>query len=587
MTTPVSARFSPKSVSTKILLIVEFVTAFTIIVAALAIFQMSKIGAEITAIAEHDIPLTRELNSVTVGQLEQAILLERMLRAGKIGSLDDDELYRESRDAFMKLSAKVDEAIVSSRTIAESGLGAAKTPAAVEEFRAVLDQIAEIEKTHKTFAQHVEEAASLIEAGKVDEAIHLGETIEAEEERLDQRLISTLNTIESFTANAATNAENHEHEALMQLIAVSVVSVILGASLAIFFARRGIAAPLRSVAGALTALARGDTTANVDVNSRDEVGQVAGAFGTFRENLIEMERLREQAAEEEARVEQEKRDAMMRLADELERTVKTIAMQLSSAVEELSTVATSMAENANQTRERASTVAAASEQASSNIQTVAAASEELSASIAEISRQVTKALDLSAHSTDQARTSNETVEGLSASTARIDEVIKLISDIADQTNLLALNATIEAARAGEAGKGFAVVASEVKNLANQTGRATEDIGNHIQQMQSGSKLTAEAIVGVVQAIASIDEQIAGIASAIEEQNAVTSEIARNASEVADGSTSISSNIADVSNDTLNSSASADQIRATVQSLGEQSSLLTSELDRFLTTIRAA
>ncbi|WP_319775742.1 methyl-accepting chemotaxis protein [Breoghania sp.] len=587
MTPLVSARFSPKSVSTKILLIVEFVTAFTIIVAALAIFQMSKIGAEITAIAEHDIPLTKELNSVTIGQLEQAILLERMLRAGKIGSLDDDELYRESRDAFMKLSAKVDEAIVSSRTIAERGLGAAKTPAAVEEFRAVLDQIAEIEKTHKTFAQHVDKAASLIEAGKVDEAIHLGETIEAEEEKLDQRLISTLHSIETFTANAAINAENHEHEALTQLIAVSVVSVILGASLAIFFARRGIAAPLRSVAGALTALARGDTTANVDVNSRDEVGQVAGAFGTFRENLIEMERLREQAAEEEARVEQEKRDAMMRLADELERTVKTIAMQLSSAVEELSTVATSMAENANQTRERASTVAAASEQASSNIQTVAAASEELSASIAEISRQVTKALDLSAHSTDQARTSNETVEGLSASTARIDEVIKLISDIADQTNLLALNATIEAARAGEAGKGFAVVASEVKNLASQTGRATEDIGNHIQQMQSGSKLTAEAIVGVVQAIASIDEQIAGIASAIEEQNAVTSEIARNASEVADGSTSISSNIAAVSNDTLNSSASADQIRATVQSLGEQSSLLTSELDRFLTTIRAA
>ncbi len=587
MSNPESSRFSPKSVSTKILLIVEFVTAFTIIVAALAIFQMSRIGAEITTIAEHDIPLTKELNSVTVGQLEQAILLERMLRAGKVGSLNDEELYRQSRDAFLKLSGEVDKAILSSRKIAETGLNAASSPAAVEEFRLVLGQIEEIEKTHKTFAGHVGEAATLIEAGKIEEAVHLGETIEAEEEKLDQRLISTLNSIETFTANAATKAETHEHEALLQLIVVSVVSVIVGASLAILFARRGIATPLRSVASALTALARGDTSASVTVNSRDEVGQVAGAFGAFRENLIEMERLRQQAAEEEARIEQEKREAMMRLADELERTVKTIAMQLSSAVEELSTVATSMAEGANQTRERASTVAAASEQASSNIQTVAAASEELAASISEISRQVAKALELSAHSTDRARTSNETVEGLSASTARIDEVIKLISDIANQTNLLALNATIEAARAGEAGKGFAVVASEVKNLASQTGRATEDIGNHIQQMQSGSRLTADAIIGVVEAIASIDEQIAGIASAIEEQNAVTAEIARNASEVADGSTSISSNIANVSNDTLSSSASADQIRATVHSLGEQSSLLTSELDRFLTTIRAA
>ncbi|MEI2387110.1 HAMP domain-containing methyl-accepting chemotaxis protein [Breoghania sp. JC706] len=582
-----TSRFALKSVSTKILIIVEIVTVFTLIVAAVAILQMARIGGEITSIAEKDIPLTRTVNAVTTGQLEQAILVERMLRYGNIEVPDSGRLYEEARASFSKLGEEVNKAILAGKAIAEKALQNPRGDAEAAAITKLLTQLDDIRSAHAGFDAHVDEIAQLIEQGRQSDAEALAVTIEAEEEELDQRLVAVLASIQGFTAKAATTAEAHEKSAFWQLLAISVLSAVLGMALATYFARRGIARPLVAVSDALVALARGDTSVSVSVTSQDEVGRVANAFETFKENMIEVERLRAEAAEEEERIEQEKRETMLRLADELERTVKEIAMQLSAAVEELSTVAIAMADNATRTRERATAVAAASEQASNNVQTVASAAEELSASISEISRQVTRALTLSADSTSQARSSSETVETLSASASKIDEVVRLISDIASQTNLLALNATIEAARAGEAGKGFAVVASEVKNLASQTGKATEDIGNQIQQMQSGSQMTVEAIVGVAKAIATIDEQITGIASSVEEQNAVTAEIARNAGEVAEGSVDISSNISEVSQGATDASAAAEQVRVTVQSLGEQSSLLTRELDRFLTTIRAA
>ncbi|PTW60855.1 methyl-accepting chemotaxis protein [Breoghania corrubedonensis] len=582
-----SSRFALKSVSAKILLIVEIVTAFTIVVAGIAIFQMSRIGGEIESIAENDIPLTQTVNQVTTGQLEQAIMLERMLRFADIKTPNSAQLYKETRASFARLAEDVDRAITAAKAIAEKALQHSDGEADAAAFQTVLNQIDDIKAAHSEFDKHVDEIAVLIEAGRQAEAEALAVTIEAEEEALDNRLIDILGSIRAFTAKATLTAEAHEKSAFWQLLGISAISAVLGMAIAVLFARRSISGPLTSVSNALGALSRGDTSVTVSIVSDDEVGQLARSYESFKATMIEVERLRREAAEEEERIEQEKRAAMLRLADELEHTVKAIAMQLSAAVEELSTVATQMAENASLTRERASAVAAASEQASNNVQTVASAAEELSASIQEISRQVTKALALSDESTSQARNSNETVEGLSASASKIDEVVKLISDIASQTNLLALNATIEAARAGEAGKGFAIVASEVKNLASQTGQATEDIGNQIQQMQSGSQMTAEAIVSVARAIASIDEQIAGIASAVEEQNAVTAEIARNANEVAAGSSDIATNITSVSQGATDSSASAEQVQATVLSIGEQSSILTRELDRFLNTIRAA
>lgn len=579
--------FKIRSVSTKILGLVGLVSTATIIVAGIGIYQMGNIGKELVSIAEKDIPLSDTVSKVTTHQLEQAILLERMLRFGKVEARNSEAMLHKTEEAFVALAKQVEGEIHSSEKLVEDALKHVNSDKEREEFGKVLKSLKVIEEEHATYDKHVFEVIELINSGQMQEAEDLAEIIEREEDRLDHELITLLGDVKSFTLAAARTAEEHEKSAIWLLTVISAASILLGAVIAYLFARRSIAKPLHDVAEALERLTKGETDITLNIRNHDEIGMVATAFERFKENTIEMQRLRAEAKEEEIRIEVEKREATMRLADELEGTVKSISDQIANAVRELETTAHNMAANATQTSDRANAVAAAAEQASANVQTVASASEELSASIQEISRQVVNAMTVASSTTQKAQDSSTTVDGLSSAAQKIDTVVSLINDIADQTNLLALNATIEAARAGEAGKGFAVVASEVKQLATQTSKATEDISAQVGQMQSGSEQTSRAILDVVKAIAEIDEQINGIASAVEEQNAVTAEIARNASEVATGSTDISSNISDVSNAATDSSASAEQVIATVGNLSQQSTHLQTELDRFLMTIRAA
>ncbi|WP_205470706.1 HAMP domain-containing methyl-accepting chemotaxis protein [Breoghania sp. L-A4] len=576
-----------RSVSTKILGLVALISTATIVVATIGILKMDSIGQELESIAEKDIPLSGAVNRVTTHQLEQALMLERMLRFGNINAPDARNRLGDVEKSFETLAKKVEAEIIAAERMAEEALSHSVSVKETNEFKAVLASLKQIETEHAAYDEHVYAVIGMINDGRIAEAETLAEQIVVEEEKLDHELIALSENLAGFTLASAQLAEEHEHSGIRQLAMVSVVSLVLGVMLSLVLSRNCISTPLRKVAGALDELAKDNTDVQLDVRSHDEIGQVAVAFERFKENTIEMKRLREEAKEEEIRIEEEKRDATMRLADELERTVKSVSDRIAGAVAELETTAHGMAANATQTSQRASAVAAAAEQASANVQTVASASVELSASIEEISRQVSNAMQETTTTTHRARTSSETVEGLSAAAQKIDEVVRLISDIADQTNLLALNATIEAARAGEAGKGFAVVASEVKMLATQTGKATEDISQQVGEMQNGSALTSDAILAVVKAIARIDEQISGIASAVEEQNAVTAEIARNANEVATGSTDISAHISDVSQAATDSSASAEQVIGTVGTLSQQSALLQEELSRFLMTIRAA
>ena len=579
---------SPKlSVTHKLMGIVAMCTAFTMLVAGIAIFQFSRIGTEIESISHNDLPLTQLISQVTEHQLQQAILMERILRMNSVPADASPEDIRKAEEAFEKLSEKVDREIKQGEEMAQEAISRAHTAEERAEFEKVLHALEKIEVEHKDFHDHSVEVFELAHDGRYQEAAKKAHGIEAEEDQLTRELEGLLGEIQAFTLAATLTVEEHEKDALKQMIIVTIISAVLGFGLSFWFTRRAVAKPLGDVSHALDRLAEGDTDVTVTVASKDEIGKLAEAFEAFKIKTIELKQMEEERAAEKERNEEEKRETTLRMADELESGVKGVVDSVASATTEMDATAKSMSTTAEQTSQQANTVASAAEQTSGNIQTVASAAEELSASIQEISRQVTQASDTAGSATKQAQRTNETVKGLASNAQKIGEVVNLINDIAEQTNLLALNATIEAARAGEAGKGFAVVASEVKSLANQTAKATDEIGQQIDAMQTVSRDTAEAIGTVVEAIEKINDVVAGIASAVEEQNSVTADIARNAQDVAKGSNEITQSIGGVSQAAAGSSEAAGQMTDVVSELSTQSEALRGELDRFLASLRAA
>jgi methyl-accepting chemotaxis protein len=261
--------------------------------------------------------------------------------------------------------------------------------------------------------------------------------------------------------------------------------------------------------------------------------------------------------------------------------VKDVVGIVASAASEMEASAQSMSATAEETNRQSTAVAAASEQAATNVQTVASAAEELSASIREIQQQMATSARIAQQAVEQVDRTDTTVTGLVQAADKIGEVVNLISDIASQTNLLALNATIEAARAGEAGKGFAVVASEVKNLANQTAKATEEIGQQIAAMQTATGDSVQAIRGIGATIKQISEVTTTVASAVEEQGAATQEISRNVQQASAGTQEVSSNITGVSQAATQTGTAAGQVLSAARELAQQGQKLNTEIEAFL------
>jgi methyl-accepting chemotaxis protein len=369
---------------------------------------------------------------------------------------------------------------------------------------------------------------------------------------------------------------------------VVTLAVLVAVTLLALFLATGLSRPILALTGAMNALSAGNTDAEIPGRSRgDEIGTMAKAVDVFKRSMIETERLRASQEETKRRAEAEKAAMLGRLADSFDAQVKGVVERVSASAEEMQGTANTMSGAVDSASKRATAVAAASEEASTNVQTVASAAEELSSSIAEINRQVVQSARIADKAVEEAGRTNQSVRGLADAAQKIGDVVKLINEIAAQTNLLALNATIEAARAGEAGKGFAVVASEVKNLANQTAKATEEIGGQIGAIQAATQDSVKAIEGIGATIKQIHEIATTIAAAVEEQGAATQEIARNVQQAAAGTGQVSSNIADVTRAVGEAGTAASRVLAAAGGLSQQSDTLRSQVAEFLTAIRAA
>jgi methyl-accepting chemotaxis protein len=390
---------------------------------------------------------------------------------------------------------------------------------------------------------------------------------------------------QEFAASQAQAAESVS-AATVTLLGLAAAGLVLGVVLAALVAR-SIVRPVAGMTGAMTRLAHGEWSVEVPGRgSRDEIGAMAEAVEVFRRNGMEAERLAEADARERA-AKQRRAEALAALVVDFEAKAGTLAHELGAAAASLETTARSMTDTAGDTNLRASQVAAAAQQMTGSVQTVAASAEELGASIREIGVQVTQSAAITDRAARDAERTDGIVKALAAGAQRIGDVVGLISAIAGKTSLLALNATIEAARAGEAGKGFAVVASEVKQLATQTARATEEIGQQVQEIQAATRSAVQAIDGIVTTIAEVSRIAAGIAAAVEEQGAATGEIARSVQMAPQSTEEVTSNIAGVSEAANITGQSAEGVLEAAGQLSRQAEELSHEVGRFIGGVRAA
>jgi methyl-accepting chemotaxis protein len=374
--------------------------------------------------------------------------------------------------------------------------------------------------------------------------------------------------------------------AFAMLAAMLGVAIVVGIAVGIYLVRdvsRGIA----SIVAPMQALGGGDLTAQVPhQGEKTEIGSMAESLQVFKQALIAKKAADEAAAHDaEAKIERGRR--VDDITHKFESVIGEIVDTVSSASTQLETSASTLTATAERSRELTTAVAAASEEASTNVQSVASATEELTSSVHEISRQVQESARMANEAVNEARKTNARVSELSKAAARIGDVVELINTIAGQTNLLALNATIEAARAGEAGRGFAVVASEVKALAEQTAKATGEIGQQINGIQSATQDSVNAIKEISGTIEKLSEISSAIAAAVEEQGAATQEISRNVQQAAHGTQQVSSNITDVQRGAGETGSASSQVLSAAQSLSGDSNRLKLEVGKFLSSVRAA
>ncbi|ESQ79217.1 methyl-accepting chemotaxis protein [Asticcacaulis sp. YBE204] len=369
---------------------------------------------------------------------------------------------------------------------------------------------------------------------------------------------------------------------------LSIVLVLGITALASFIAFADIVKMITRLTAQMSSVAGGNLNLSVDgQDRRDEIGGMARTLAVFQQGLRETEALRGEAEHLKIKAEADRRQIMIELAGDFEKSVGGIVTTVSAAATEMQAAASQLTASAQETSAQSVAVSAAAEEAGTNVTSVASAAEELGASVGEIGRQVMTSSQISTDAVQQAELAAVVVDELNAVALSIGGVVDLIAGLAGQTNLLALNATIESARAGEAGKGFAVVASEVKALAGQTARATTDISAKIAQIQNATGRAAEAFKMITHTIQTINATNAVIASAVDQQSAATHEIIQAVNQASLGTQEVTINITGVAQASEQTGEAASLVLSSSSQLAEEAERLHAEMDRFLATIRAA
>lgn len=370
--------------------------------------------------------------------------------------------------------------------------------------------------------------------------------------------------------------------------AVALVVALIFTVFANFLLSNRITKPLTQITNSMARIASGHVDDAIPGLGRtDEIGGIASAVEVFRDGLKRNLELEQSSSEDRAATERKRREMLDNLARSFEASVGSIVDAVAASARDLDGAAKVMSQTAVDTSHRSTAVAAAAEEASANVTVVASSAEELGASVAEISRQVQQSSEMSEAAVEEARATATIVGELSTAATKISEVLGLISTIAGQTNLLALNATIEAARAGEAGRGFAIVASEVKELANQTAKATSEISAQISAIQSSTERAVGAIGGIAETIQSLNHVATMITSSVSQQGEATGEIVRSIGQASSGTSEVTGNITGVARAAAETGEAANEVLQASETLSRQARDLRAEVDRFVATVRAA